>query len=237
MKVTTLFACHCLGLAWYAFLMHEISGITRRGRKDAPAAVLPYGGHWKFLTVLNLLLQAVYYGVALLVDACVLMKKYRIAKSMFPLRDLLFGALAFPVSMFVFTCFWALYSYDRELVYPKDIDLIIPTWTNHAMHTTILPLVLLELLVTPRRNPSKAKGISFLLIASVAYVCWLLWIHSVTGKWAYPFFDFLSPLSTTVFFLGCAVFLLFFFNMGGFLCRMIWGDSIVILDIYKKKSK
>ncbi|XP_053105596.1 androgen-dependent TFPI-regulating protein isoform X2 [Hemicordylus capensis] len=192
MKVTTLFACHCLGLAWYAFLMHEISGITRRGRKDAPAAVLPYGGHWKFLTVLNL---------------------------------------------FVFTCFWALYSYDRELVYPKDIDLIIPTWTNHAMHTTILPLVLLELLVTPRRNPSKAKGISFLLIASVAYVCWLLWIHSVTGKWAYPFFDFLSPLSTTVFFLGCAVFLLFFFNMGGFLCRMIWGDSIVILDIYKKKSK
>jgi len=34
---------------------------------------------------------------------------------------------------FVFASFWSLYTYDRELVYPKVLDEIIPTWLNHAM--------------------------------------------------------------------------------------------------------
>lgn len=34
---------------------------------------------------------------------------------------------------FVFTSFWSIYAYDRELVFPKVLDDIIPTWLNHAM--------------------------------------------------------------------------------------------------------
>ena len=34
---------------------------------------------------------------------------------------------------FVFSSFWSIYAVDRELVYPKVIDAIIPRWMNHAM--------------------------------------------------------------------------------------------------------
>ncbi|KAH0617923.1 hypothetical protein JD844_016678 [Phrynosoma platyrhinos] len=173
----------------------------------------------------------------MLSDVFALMKKYRIAKSVFPIRDLLFGGLAFPLSMFVFTSFWILYSYDRELVYPKSLDLVIPVWMNHAMHTFIFPLAVLDLFSTPRRYPSKGKGLSLLGIAGFSYLCWILWIYSVTGKWVYPIFEVLSPLAIAGFSFGSFVILLFIYNTGEFFCRMIWGDSIVILDIYKKKSQ
>nr|XP_020652790.1 androgen-dependent TFPI-regulating protein isoform X1 [Pogona vitticeps] len=237
MRTSSLFAAHGLAFAWYVFLVYSISHIARKGEEKKPPAVLPFGGPWKFLTVLNLVLQAIFYGVTLLVEAFVLMKKQRIAKSMFPFRDLLFGALAFPISTFVFTSFWILYTYDRQLVYPKNLDLVIPEWMNHAMHTAIFPLALLELFTTPRRYPSKGKGFSLLGIAGFAYTSWVLWIYSVTGKWVYPVFEVLSPLGRVAFFSIGFLIMFFIYNVGEFLCRMIWGDSIVILDIYKKKSK
>nr|XP_003223614.1 PREDICTED: androgen-dependent TFPI-regulating protein [Anolis carolinensis] len=236
MKTSGIFFFHGLGLAWYAYLVYAISLITKKN-VEKPSDVLAYGGQWKFLTVLNLAFQAVFYGVSMLTDAFVLMKKHRIAKSMFFFRDLLFGGLAFPLSMFVFTSFWMLYSYDRELVYPKSLDLVFPVWMNHAMHTAIFPLTMLDLFSTPRRYPSKGKGLSLLGIGGFSYLCWVLWIYSVTGKWVYPVFEVLSPLAIAGFFLGSFIILLIMYNTGEFFCRMIWGDSIVILDIYKKKSK
>lgn len=34
---------------------------------------------------------------------------------------------------FVSISFWTLYTYNRELVYPKSLDGVIPLWLNHAM--------------------------------------------------------------------------------------------------------
>jgi len=31
----------------------------------------------------------------------------------------------------VFTSFWILYAVDRELVFPKRMDAIVPGWANH----------------------------------------------------------------------------------------------------------
>ncbi|KAF7248608.1 Androgen-dependent TFPI-regulating protein [Varanus komodoensis] len=137
MKPSSLFLCHCLGLAWYAFLVHVIRQTEKRGKFDDFAA---YGGPWQFLTVLNLVLQAFFYGFSLLADAFVLLKKYRIAKSMFSFRDLIFAGMAFPTSVFVGISFWTLYLYDRELVYPHSIDTVIDIWMNHAMFDSPLPL-------------------------------------------------------------------------------------------------
>ncbi|XP_061447992.1 androgen-dependent TFPI-regulating protein isoform X1 [Rhineura floridana] len=236
MKTSSVFLYYCLGFAWNVFLIYFLSTLSRKGEKKS-SDVLAYGGLWRFLTVLNLVLQAVFNGVSLLVDAFVLMKQQQIAKSMFPFRDLLYAGLAFPVSTFIFTSFWTLYLYDRQLIYPKSLDLIFPVWMNHAMHTVIFPLVLVDLFITPHHYPSKGKGLSLLGIASSAYLCWILWIYSVTGKWVYPVFEALSPLAIAAFFFGSAALLLFIYNTGEFLCHMIWGDSIVRLDVYRSKSK
>ncbi|POI35460.1 hypothetical protein CIB84_000788, partial [Bambusicola thoracicus] len=102
-------------------------------------------------------LQAVFYGVSFLADVLRLIKELRCAKCVISSRDLLFSVLAFPVSthypnpinsislllkclppsvfcfQFVSISFWILYTYNRELVYPKSLDGVIPSWLNHTM--------------------------------------------------------------------------------------------------------
>ena len=34
---------------------------------------------------------------------------------------------------FVVVTFWGLYAVDRELVFPKHLDKIVPMWLNHVM--------------------------------------------------------------------------------------------------------
>ncbi|XP_054840576.1 androgen-dependent TFPI-regulating protein [Eublepharis macularius] len=202
-----------------------------------PEEYMSYGGHWKFLTFINLVLQAFFNGISLLADVFILMKKERIANFLLPFRDLLFGSLVFPGAAFVATAFWTIFSYDREMIFPKILDETVPVWMNHAMHTWIFPAVLIELCITPHHYPSKRKRLALLGIGCLSYISWLLQIYSVTGKWAYPIFNYLSPLSIAVFFLLCLGFAILYSNMGAFLCRMIWGDTVVILDSSMKKSK
>jgi len=37
------------------------------------------------------------------------------------------------VLQFVVLTFWGIYAVDRELVFPKALDGIIPSWLNHVM--------------------------------------------------------------------------------------------------------
>ncbi|XP_063154964.1 androgen-dependent TFPI-regulating protein [Candoia aspera] len=156
---------------------------------------------------------------------------------MIPYRDLIFGSLAFPTSTFVFAFFWGIYFYDRELVYPTYVEPFIPKWMNYGMHTVILPLVLLEIFVTPQRYPSMGKSLVILGAAALCYQVWILYIYAKTEKWVYPVFEILSPLSKIVFGGIAAIILFFCYMIGRFLHLMIWGDTVVMLDVYKKKSK
>ncbi|XP_074842009.1 androgen-dependent TFPI-regulating protein [Carettochelys insculpta] len=233
MAIAALAAYHSLVFVWYVFVTYSISLVRA---EDRPSEVFLYGRQWKYLTVLNLVLQAVFYGVSFLADVLRLIKKLRSVKYIISCRDLLFSVLAFPVATFVFMSFWVLYTYNRELVYPKSLDGIIPMWLNHAMHTVVLPLALLEIFATPHCYPSKKKGLILLGLVSIAYLSWVLWIYSVTGEWVYPLFTLFSPLGLAAFFCSSLVLIVWIYNFGEFLNRMIWGDAIVILE-YKRKGK
>ncbi|GCB68815.1 hypothetical protein scyTo_0015256 [Scyliorhinus torazame] len=60
-------------------------------------------------------------------------EQQRQLRKLISLRDWLMAVLAFPVGVMVVIMFWALYLYDRELVYPKILDSFIPPWINHGM--------------------------------------------------------------------------------------------------------
>ncbi|NXS00976.1 ADTRP protein, partial [Oxylabes madagascariensis] len=195
MEISTLATYHCLAFVWYFFVAYSITHIKTEER---PSEVFLYGGQWKYLTVLNLVLQAVFYGVSFLADVLRLIKKLRCAKCIISSRDLLFSVLAFPVSTFVCISFWTLYTYNRELVYPKSLDGVIPLWLNHAMHTAVLPFALLEILALPHRYPAKKKGLILLGFVAFLYI---------------------------TFFAGSLAIIISFYNFGEFLNRMIWGQS------------
>ncbi|NXH88285.1 ADTRP protein, partial [Edolisoma coerulescens] len=222
MEISTLATYHCFAFAWYCFVSYSIAHIKP---EDPPAEVFLYGGQWKYLTVLNLILQAFFYGVSLLADVLRLIKKLRCAKCVISSRDLLFSVLAFPMSTFVSISFWTLYTYNRELVYPKSLDGVIPLWLNHAMHTAVLPIAVLEILALPHRYPAKKKGLILLGLFAFLYISWIMWIYSVTGEWVYPLFAWFSPSGLAAFFAGSLATIVSCYNFGEFLNRMIWGQS------------
>ncbi|XP_075059336.1 androgen-induced gene 1 protein isoform X3 [Mixophyes fleayi] len=122
-----------------AILLSYLSVLCHYKAIEMPAHQT-YGGSWKFLTFIDLVIQAVFFGICVLSDlSCLLTKgsdnqeQERQLKKLISLRDWMMAVLAFPVGVFVVTMFWGLYIYDRELVYPKLLDNFIPPWLNHGM--------------------------------------------------------------------------------------------------------
>ncbi|KAE8602314.1 hypothetical protein XENTR_v10013942 [Xenopus tropicalis] len=122
-----------------AILLSYLSVLCHYKAIEMPAHQT-YGGSWKFLTFIDLVIQAVFFGICVLSDLSSLLTKgsdnqeqERQLKKLISLRDWVMAVLAFPVGVFVVTMFWILYIYDRELVYPKLLDNFIPPWLNHGM--------------------------------------------------------------------------------------------------------
>ncbi|XP_038672692.1 uncharacterized protein aig1 isoform X3 [Scyliorhinus canicula] len=112
------------------------------------------------MTGLAKVIQTIFFGICVLTDLSSLLtqgtndqEQQRQLRKLIALRDWLMAVLAFPVGVMVVITFWALYSYDRELVYPKILDSFIPPWINHGMTMmsapmgSILPLVLMNVLL------------------------------------------------------------------------------------------
>lgn len=70
----------------------------------------------------------------------------RIRNRLEKFRSFIFYTLVLPCSLLVASVFWTLWHIDRELIFPKVIDLFLPTWVNHSLHTFILFPVCVELL-------------------------------------------------------------------------------------------
>ncbi|XP_035394759.1 androgen-induced gene 1 protein isoform X1 [Cygnus atratus] len=134
-----------------AILLSYCSILCNYKAIDMPAHQT-YGGSWKFLTFIDLVIQAVFFGICVLTDLSSLLTKgndsqeqERQLKKLISLRDWMMAVLAFPIGVFVVTMFWSIYIYDRELVYPKLLDNFIPAWLNHGMacsQVLMLPQVL-----------------------------------------------------------------------------------------------
>lgn len=171
-----------------------------------------------------------FFGLCLLLDAVHSAVSVKQSRGGTPLiltkaRDFYFTALAFPVGTFVFVSFWTLYTYDRELVYPKMLDEIIPVWLNHAMHTFIMPLLLLQMFLQHHRYPSRTKGIFSLALFAALYLSWVLWVHHASGIWVYPIMAHLSPVGLCVFLGGASLSMAPLYLLGEKLSLMMWSST------------
>ncbi|KAJ8372073.1 hypothetical protein AAFF_G00294870 [Aldrovandia affinis] len=212
---------HMAIFAWYIFTLKTncSSEISQRH----PGARL-YGGRWKYLTFINLVMQTVFFGFCFLIDTIhLLIPTKRLPSLLIRIRDALFTILAFPVGMFVVLSFWSIYMYDRELVYPKFLDEVIPFWLNHALHTGVLPLLLVQLFLQPHQYPGRAKGILALALFAGLYLTWVLWVHHASGIWVYPIMAKLSPVGLALFFAASALTMAPLYLLGERLSRARWG--------------
>ncbi|XP_067324314.1 androgen-induced gene 1 protein-like [Anolis sagrei] len=213
---------HFLCLLWATFALSQNIGLPKSVRK---AQDTTYGGHWKHLTFLNQVLQNILYILCTTIDTvalCLPSEEKTVSRALVPIRDFIFSAFVFPIGLFVAVAFWGLYAYDRELVYPKELDDINPSWLNHSMHTTILPLLFIELYICPHKYPSRIKGIFGLAFFAVTYLVWILWVHYKSGIWAYPVLGVLSPGGMVIFFFVTFVIMVTFYFLGEQLTNWLW---------------
>ncbi|XP_042318329.1 androgen-induced gene 1 protein isoform X1 [Sceloporus undulatus] len=225
-----------------AILLSYFSVLCNYKAIDMPAHQT-YGGSWKFLTFINLVIQAVFFGICVLTDLSSLLTKgndsqeqERQLRKLISLRDWMMAVLAFPIGVFVVTMFWSLYIYDRELVYPKLLDNFIPPWLNHGMHTTVLPFILIEMRTTHHEYPSKTYGLVAVSTFSVGYILWICWIYHVTGVWVYPLLDYLGSGAKIVFFAIVTAIINILYLLGEILNNSIW-DTHKCMEEGKEKPK
>ncbi|KAK5879682.1 hypothetical protein CesoFtcFv8_022777 [Champsocephalus esox] len=129
-----------------AILLSYFSILCHYKALDMPAHQT-YGGSWKFLTFIDLVIQAVFFALCVLIDVSSLltkgadsMEQERQLRKLIGLRDWMMAVLAFPVGAFVVFTFWSLYLYDRELVYPPPAGQLHPSVAQprHAHHSPAL---------------------------------------------------------------------------------------------------
>lgn len=230
-----LLLVHLGVFSWYLFTIWSNCSLQTADRHPG---LRSYGGRWKYLTFINLVMHAVFFGLCVLVDAVHSAVSVKQSRSGTPLnlsraRDFYFTVLAFPVGTFVFVSFWTLYTYDRELVYPKLLDEIIPIWLNHAMHTVIMPMLLLQMFLQNHRYPSRTAGIFSLAVFVALYLSWVLWVHHASGIWVYPIMAHLSPVGLCVFLGGASLSMAPLYLLGEKLSLMMWSST----GNQKKKKK
>lgn len=186
--------------------------------------VSTYGGRWKFLTFLNLIIQLLYFIVAPLGDLLTLLSGRR-DNWLVKLRDLLFSSLAFPLGLFVATTFWGIYAMDRELIFPRALDKIFPRWLNHILHTWCAVLIILEAALIKHKYPKNHVGLGVLAAFTVVYLSWILWIAYAADFWVYPFLRIMPNSGKAAFFTVAACISAFLYFLGKWMTLFIWGGN------------
>lgn len=202
--------CGVLSFAW---AMHYLVYRINMPEKLSPTRN-QFGGVWKYLTFLNMLLQFIFFTIALLAN---------FVKRLRPARDLIFASAAFPIGMFVGIIFWSIWAVDRELIFPKIMDEYFPAILNHCMHTTVIPLQLGQLCLVKHNFPSRSKGFTITGILCLGYMIWINYIYYMAGFWVYPVIKVLSAGQRICFFAFCGFVGGLLFLAGDVANKMIWG--------------
>lgn len=186
----------------------------------------PFAGRWKYLTFWNMVLQLVYFSHCLLNDfygTSSLVKRERAYLQ--KLRDYLFGALAFPLALFVSITFWGLWAVDREIIFPSALDAFFPSWLNHILHSSIAVFATLEMFLVPKMYPSRGSGLAGLATLMLGYLIWVFFIAFHTNFWVYPVLAVLGWSHRLMFIASLMVFSSILYFSGEKLHFMIWDKK------------
>ena len=141
-----------------------------------------------------------------------------------------FLKLTLLAGQFVGLIFWTLWHIDRELVFPKAFDAIFPSYINHMMHTTVIPVQLLELILLYHMYPKKTSGIATTFSFCLLYLSWTLIVAHFGGIWVYPIFEVLDTVQRGIFMLFCSMFGGLLYLVGESLNNVVWSKHSKIAE-------
>lgn len=183
-----------------------------------------YGGRFKFLTFINMLLQLVYFNMAAVTEFHEIVKKRKSEVFAF-VCDYVFACFVFPIGTTVSILFWVLYVADPHSCQTPEEAAQVPAWLNHYMHT--FPLVtILELFLIKHNYPPRQKALMSVLGFGVVYTVWILWVAFAADIWVYPFLQKLHSLYIAAFFASAFTVLFFIYLIGERVALRTCGQDV-----------
>ncbi|KAL0859140.1 hypothetical protein ABMA27_010972 [Loxostege sticticalis] len=148
----------------------------------------------RYATVWNIIIQMTYAFLALACDLSeVLNKDSLVPVELRRFRYTLFTGLLYPLGVGIAFVFWPHYIYDRELVFPKKVDIIMPFFENFAAHGLVSIYALYELAFIPRDSIKNEKTYHYGVWFNVIYMVVLHYTRYIDlGIWAYEVFNVLE---------------------------------------------
>ncbi|XP_067625932.1 androgen-induced gene 1 protein [Eurosta solidaginis] len=230
---------HTIGLLQFAYgiYYHWYHVHWQTKIQDEDELRTRWGGKLKYLTFLNMILQTIYHFVALLNDflGTNAVGQSSLMPGIRKLRDYIFAAWAFPIANNVCISFWVVYTYDRELIFPKALDAIYPNWLNHISHTNIAMLAILDMFTCFRQYPSRKAGLTGSITFMALYLIWIHVVRFYSGHWVYPLFDVLNLPMRYFMLSAMSCFTVVLYLLGEFLNNLIWSPELRLLRVKDSK--
>lgn len=223
---------HALSFGYYALLMRYYYNMNLPPNMDFGMPNLQENW-WQFLTVWNLVCQVLYFSTSVGFDVLDLTPRKtlrELKETIEQFRDAFFQVLMLPLSMAVFSVFWVLYAYDRELILPSAVDVVIPKWLNHCLHTNIVFFGVGELLLFQRPFQKIRSRYVIGFVIMIMYNLNLVFAYYWQGMWTYPMFARMSEAQRLIFY--CCMYITYttMYILGCMMNIGLYGDA-------KKKEK
>lgn len=133
----------------------------------------------QYLTILNAILQFLYYENVLTVNVV--------------RKELYFRSIVAPLGILVGIVFWSIFLFDKKSIIPSDAN--IPLIVNIVLHLNVAIIPIIELCITNnRKSINFFTGWSLLMCVLFFYLTMITVINFYRNTWPYPFMENLNSL-------------------------------------------
>ncbi|XP_046399910.1 androgen-dependent TFPI-regulating protein-like [Ischnura elegans] len=112
-----------------------------------------------------------------------------------------------------------------SVIYPVDLDLVVPRWMNHVIHTNILVLIILEVILCPHDYSPRSESFPRMCVVPVSYIICLLTTIAIRGTWPYPLLGMIGHLGRFLFFPFSFLVVWLSSLAGERINAKLWGES------------
>ncbi|XP_047509616.1 androgen-dependent TFPI-regulating protein-like [Pieris napi] len=150
------------------------------------------------------------------------------------IRDVVMTSILLPTTLYCDTLFWRTWNNDRALIAPVGIFAYLPHWTHHSLHTISGVLVILDLIMVPRkRPPSILPGAIVTTIFTSVYTATVA-VSYANGIVVYAVLNMFSRFQVWLLILMSYLELYFFYTLQWCLIDIVWGKKTEMKNEAKK---
>ncbi|XP_052754671.1 androgen-induced gene 1 protein-like [Galleria mellonella] len=195
---------------------------------DDPKVRIYWYVRWLLLTCWINLVMLFYLPVSFYCEWKQRYSKYtQYVQALDRLRDIAMTGIIFPCTLCCDIWFWCLWNTDRKLIATERIFDYLPEWAQHSLHTVSALVIVLDLVLVPRRRPPSLKpGLVALFAFTTLYSIAIILSSSLTEYHAYEFFARSNIIQIIFILLFGTLQILIVYYLQWFFIDFVWSSRL-----------